>query len=206
MTKLRTLISISWLAAGTGVLQTVCWGDGGLSSVTLVHLQAAYRAEMNAEARCLAFAIKADDDGYKQVANLFRAVARAEQILYTNHYDAIKQLGGTPEDVNPSETTAGSTRENLEKSSDQAAAEQLDSENAAYAKAARAEGNREAAKVFEYTRAAEAQNVRLFSAAAKALESMRGTPKGYFICGPTGFVSTTMDSSNCVSPDWERVK
>jgi len=148
--------------------------------------------------------VKADEEGYRQVANLFRAAARSEQILYTSHYDAIKGLGGTPEDVNPVEIKVGSTKENLEKSSDKNAADQLDSDYATFAKAAHAEGNREAAKTFESARAVEAQNFRLFAAAAKNMESMRGAPRGYYICGVTGFVSTAMD--NCSADDWEKVK
>jgi len=178
--------------------------SGGPNLATLDRLQAAYRAEINAQARYLAFATKADEEGYRQVANLFRAVARSEQILYTAHFDAIKALGGTSEDVNPAEIKAGSTKENLEKSADKNAVDQLDSDYATFAKAAHAEGNREAAKTFESARAVEAQNFRLFAAAAKNMESMRGTPKGYFICGLTGFVSTAMD--NCAVDDWEKVK
>jgi rubrerythrin len=133
-------------------------------------------------------------------------VARAEQILYTNAFDAIKELGGIPEDVTPAEPVVATTKENVEKSSTKAEADQLDSEYANYAKAARAEGNRNAAKVFEYARTTEAQNFRLLAAAAKNLDQMRGAPRGYFICGASGFVSPTMDSSNCGSPDWEKVK
>jgi len=73
-------------------------------------------------------------------------------------------------------------------------------------KTARAEGNRQAAKVMEYARTVEAQNVRLFAAAAKNLEQMRGAPKGYFICGVSGFVSPTLDGASCPGSDWEKVK
>ena len=154
----------------------------------------------------MAFAAKADDEGYKQVANLFRAVARAEQILYTYHFDAIKELGGVPEDVVAEQPTAGSTKENLEKASSKTEADQLDSDLATYIKTARAEGNRNAAKVLEYARIVEGQNLRLFAAAAKSMEQMRGAPKGYYICGVSGFVSATLDPSNCAGPDWEKVK
>jgi len=205
-TCLRTYVGISVVVAIAAFAQSVCWATSGPNAATIDRLQAAYRAEMNAQSRYLAFAVKADDEGYKQVASLFRAVARAEQILYTNHYDAIKALGGTPENVTPAEPKVGNTKENLETSSDKNAADQLDSDYATFAKAAHAEGNRDAAKTFEYARAVEAQNFRLFAAAAKNMESMRGAPKGYFICGVSGFVSVTMEQANCPSPDWERVK
>jgi rubrerythrin len=204
MFTLRAYVWFSAVVAFVLLAPSVCGASGGPNLATLDRLQAAYRAEMNAQARYLAFAVKADDEGYRQVANLFRAVARGEQILYTNHYDAIKALGGTPEDVTPVEPKAGTTKENLEQSANKNAADQFDSDYATFAKAAHAEGNREAAKTFEYARAVEAQNFRLFAAAAQKLDSMRGGPRGYYICGASGYVSVTME--NCSSPDWEKVK
>lgn len=205
MINIRTIIWTSLFAVTAGGVQT-CWGADGPNLMTVQHLQAAYRAETIAQERYMAFAVKADDEGYKQVASLFRAVARAEQILYTYHFDTIKALGGVPEEVVAEQPTVGSTKENLEKASNKTEADQLDAELATYVKAARAEGNRDAAKVLEYARVVEAQNFRLFAGAAKSLEQMRGTPKGYYICGVTGFVSATLDQSGCPGPDWERVK
>lgn len=126
--------------------------------------------------------------------------------MYTYHFDAIKELGGVPEDVVADQPTVASTKENLEKSFNKTQADQLDADYASYVKAARAEGNRNPAKLLEYARVVEAQNVRLFAAAAKNLEQMRGNPRGYYICGVSGFVAATLDAANCAGPDWERVK
>jgi len=198
---------IALFAVVAGCMQSaILAADGGPALVTLDHLQAAYRAENIAQERYLAFAAKADEEGYKQAASLFRAVARAEQILYTYHFDAIKELGGVPAEVESQPPTVGSTKENLEKSSNKAEAEEFDSDYTTYVKAARAEGNRTAAKVLEYARIVEAQNVRLFAVAAKSLDQMRGGPKGYYICGVSGVVSPTLDAANCSGSDWERVR
>jgi rubrerythrin len=207
MTNLRTWMWIALFAVVAGCMQSaILAADGGPALVTLDRLQAAYRAENIAQERYLAFAAKADEEGYKQAASLFRAVARAEQILYTYHFDAIKELGGVPAEVESQPPTVGSTKENLEKSSNKAEAEEFDSDYTTYVKAARAEGNRTAAKVLEYARIVEAQNVRLFAVAAKSLDQMRGGPKGYYICGVSGVVSPTLDAANCSGPDWERVR
>ena len=207
MTNLRTWMWIALFAVVAGCMQSaILAADGGPALVTLDRLQAAYRAENIAQERYLAFAAKGDEEGYKQAASLFRAVARAEQILYTYHFDAIKELGGVPAEVESQPPTVGSTKENLEKSSNKAEAEQFDSDYTTYVKAARAEGNRTAAKVLEYARIVEAQNVRLFAVAAKSLDQMRGGPKGYYICGVSGVVSPTLDAANCSGPDWERVR
>ena len=205
MTNLRTWMWIALFAIIAGCMQSVCLGADGPNLVTLDRLQAVDRAENIAQERYMAFAAKADDEGYKQAAALFRAVARAEQILYTYHFDAIKELGGVPEEVASPPLTVASTKENLEKSSIKGEAEQLDAEFATYVKTARAEGNRNAAKVLEYARIVEAQNVRLFAAAAKSLDQMRHGPKGYYICGVTGLVSPTLEMASCPGPDWEIV-
>ena len=67
------------------------WPSGPLAAVaaaprrsTLDNLQAAFNGESNANARYLAFAKKADEEGYGQVASLFRAAARAEEIHAAN--------------------------------------------------------------------------------------------------------------------------
>ena len=44
---------------------------------TLDNLQAAFNGESNAHARYLAFADKADQEGYGEVGSLFRAAAKA---------------------------------------------------------------------------------------------------------------------------------
>ncbi|MCX6004616.1 MAG: rubrerythrin family protein, partial [Chloroflexi bacterium] len=49
-------------------------------SKTLKHLQEGFAAESKAQVRDLAFAIKAEQDGYPQLAGLFRAIAESEGV------------------------------------------------------------------------------------------------------------------------------
>ena len=69
-------------------------------SKTEKNLQDAFAGESQANRKYLAFAKKADKEGYGQVAKLFRAAAEAETIHAHNH---LKELNGIK-----------STRENLE--------------------------------------------------------------------------------------------
>jgi rubrerythrin len=64
------------------------------------NLQEAFAGESQANRRYLAFSKKAEAEGYKQIAKLFRAVAEAETIHAHNH---LKELGGIK-----------STKENLQ--------------------------------------------------------------------------------------------
>ena len=58
--------------------------EAGMTT-TLDNLVTAYNGESNAHARYVEFAKKADEDGYGQVASLFRAAARAEEIHAETH-------------------------------------------------------------------------------------------------------------------------
>lgn len=55
------------------------------------NLQEAFAGESQANRKYLAFAKKADTEGYKQVAKLFRAAAEAETVHALNH---LRELGG----------------------------------------------------------------------------------------------------------------
>ena len=54
-------------------------------------LQDAFAGESQANRKYLAFAKKADQEGYKQIAKLFRAAAEAETVHAHNH---LRELGG----------------------------------------------------------------------------------------------------------------
>ncbi len=83
------------------------------SNLTLQNLETAFNGESNAHARYLAFAEKADKESYFQIASLFRAAARAEEIHASNHEVQIKKLGGTAQ-AKIESPVVKSTKENLE--------------------------------------------------------------------------------------------
>ena len=69
-------------------------------SKTEKNLQEAFAGESQANRKYLAFAKKADAEGYKQIAKLFRATADAETVHAFNH---LKEFAGVK-----------TTKENLE--------------------------------------------------------------------------------------------
>ena len=78
-------------------------------SKTDKNLQEAFAGESQANRKYLAFAKKADAEGYKQVAKLFRAAADAETVHALNH---LKELGGiNSTKENLSEAISGETHE-----------------------------------------------------------------------------------------------
>lgn len=63
------------------------------------NLAAAFAGESQANRKYLAFAKKAEDDGFPQVAKLFRAAAAAETIHAHSHLRVMGGVGSTEENV-----------------------------------------------------------------------------------------------------------
>jgi rubrerythrin len=63
------------------------------------NLKEAFAGESQANRKYLAFAEKADQEGYKQVAKLFRAAAAAETIHALNHLHVMGGVGKTSDNL-----------------------------------------------------------------------------------------------------------
>ena len=68
-------------------------------SKTKENLKAAFAGESQANRKYLAFAKKAADEGYPQIAKLFRAVAEAETVHAHSHLRALGEIGGTADNL-----------------------------------------------------------------------------------------------------------
>jgi len=68
-------------------------------SKTIDDLKSAFAGESQANRKYLAFAAKAEQDGYPQVAKLFRAVAAAETIHAHSHLRALGEIKSTGENI-----------------------------------------------------------------------------------------------------------
>ncbi len=68
-------------------------------SKTTVDLKEAFAGESQAGRKYTAFAKKAEEEGYPQIAKLFRAAAMAESIHAINHLKALGGVGTTMENL-----------------------------------------------------------------------------------------------------------
>ena len=78
-------------------------------SQTEKNLKDAFAGESQANRRYLAFAKKAEEEGYKQVAKLFRAAAEAETVHAHAHLRVLGGVKSTKENIQ--EAIAGETHE-----------------------------------------------------------------------------------------------
>jgi rubrerythrin len=164
--------------------------------VTLADLQAAFNGESNANVRYLAFAKKADEDGYAAVASLFRATAKAEEMHIRQHAAVIKRLGARPT-AKIEAPVVKSTKENVEAARDGENYEQrtMYPEFLARAEAAKIA---DAADSLEDAMKAEGAHARLYAKALDELDSWKGNKKRtFFVCPLCGNVVEKFDWARC---------
>ena len=138
-------------------------------SKTEQDLRDAFAGESQANRKYIAFAGKAEKEGYKQAAKLFRAVADAETVHALNH---LRELG----DIK-------STKENLEAA---ISGETYEFEDMypRMIEDAKSEGNRRAEISFNYANAVEKIHAVLYK---KALEDLgKNEEVDYYVCQVCG--------------------
>lgn len=135
---------------------------------TVENLQAAFAGESQASRKYLYFAEKADAEGYRQVARLFRAASEAETIHARNH---LKVMEGIK-----------STKENL-KAAISGEHHEFTKMYPEFMKQAEAEGDKKAKDSFDLANQVEQIHHRLYQAALSLLEKGQTVPeKPIFVC------------------------
>jgi rubrerythrin len=164
-------------------------------ATVLDNLMTAYNGESNAHARYEAFAKKADEEGHGPVASLFRAAARSEQVHVNNHAEVIKKMGGTPKaDIKPPEVK--STKENLQAALAGETYER-DTMYPDFLKLAKAKGNKDAVRTFNFSLQAETQHAKLYKEALDNLDHWKGAKKDFFVCPTCGYTVEKITFEKC---------
>lgn len=162
---------------------------------TLDNLQEAFNGESNASHRYMAFAGKADVEGYGQVASLFRAASKAEEFHARNHAEVIRKIGVEP--MARIETpVVKSTRENLQAAMDGEIYER-DRMYPPFVEEARHSKCPEAVRTFNYALKTEAEHARLFGEALKNMERMQKKTT-YYVCTVCGYTVQTINFLKCL--------
>jgi len=138
-------------------------------SKTDQNLANAFAGESQANRKYLAFVDKADKEGMKQVAKIFRAAAAAETVHAHNHLRAMKGIGSTVENIQAA--VGGETFE-------------VESMYPPMVEAAKSEDNKAALKSFEYALEVEKVHAELFKKAQAELEKM--AEQDVYVCKVCG--------------------
>jgi rubrerythrin len=138
------------------------------------NLQAAFAGESQANRKYLAFAKKAEQDGFKQVAKLFRAAAEAETVHAHAHLRALKGVGTTVENLKAA--VAGEAHE-------------FKNMYPEFVKVAENEKSQQALVSFKNAMAVEQTHHNLYAEALKSVEGGKDLPAAAIyvcpVCGHT---------------------
>jgi len=141
-------------------------------SRTIESLKSAFAGESQANRRYVAFARKAEEEGFMQVAKLFRAAAEAETIHALNHLRIMGEIKSTAENLDAA--VSGETFEYKKM-------------YPKYLSIAKQEGNHQAAWSFDVANKVEEIHAGLFSKAVDALRNKKEIEKiDYYVCNVCG--------------------
>jgi rubrerythrin len=147
---------------------------------SIADLKEAFAGESQANRKYLAFAEKADREGYPQVARLFRAAAHAETVHALNHLRALKAIGSTADNLK--EAIAGESAE-FQKMYPRMIAD------------SKAEGHKEAERTFNFANEVEKVHARLYQ---KALETMEDKKLvDIYVCSVCGYTAEGEAPDTC---------
>jgi len=136
------------------------------------NLKSAFAGESQANRRYLAFAQKAEEEGFTQAAKLFRAAAEAETVHALNHVRASGEIKSTLENLNAA--LGGETYEFMKMYPE-------------FLAVSKQEGNKQAAWSFNVANKVEQVHAKLYQKAIDALKSKKDMPKiDYYVCSVCG--------------------
>lgn len=185
------LHSLIYLVAAAGL---ALGARAATATETVRNLNTAFAGESNAANRYQAFAQKADEEGNAQVAKLFRAAARAEQIHRDRHRAAIEKLGGTVSEVKLDPVTVGTTAENL-RTALKGESYERDHMYPDFISTAKKENARAALPTLQGALAAEKQHAEFYQ---RALDELGHNEEvDYYVCPTCGNTVTERPASRC---------
>jgi rubrerythrin len=141
-------------------------------SNTNENLKNAFTGESQANRRYIAFARKADDEGFPQIAKLFRAAAEAETVHALNHLRVSSGVKSTA--ANLETALSGETFE-------------FQKMYPEYLKAAEQEGNKQAVWSFDVANKVEQIHASLYTKAIEAMKNKQDLSQiEYYVCSVCG--------------------
>ena len=149
-------------------------------SKTEQNLRDAFAGESQANRKYLAFAEKADKEGYPRTAKLFRAAAAAETVHAHAHLRTLKGVGSTADNLK--EAIAGETHE-------------FKNMYPGMIQDAEAEGEKAALRSFSYANDVEEVHAELYQKALDSLDNQEQVD--YYVCDVCGYTCENEPPEEC---------
>jgi len=147
---------------------------------TSENLKTAFVGEAKACLRLLGYAERAEEEGYTQMARLFRAISAAERVHALKHLRLLQIVKSTEENLRASFESETSVSENVYPE---------------FIRVAEEEGRRDAVLDFSHARDAEGFHARLYKNAIDSMVAEREAD--YFVCQVCGYVAEKQAPDKC---------
>ncbi len=166
-------------------------------AMTIENLKAAFKGETTASTKYAAYSKKAEQEGYREIALLFKAASMAENIHANNHRAVIQESGEASPTVNPV-FTVGSTKENLEDAI-KGETYEVTTMYPDFISAASVSGSQLALISLNYAYKTEIKHKSMYEKAMVSLETntSKTLPSVYFICPTCGNTYETKAPARC---------
>ena len=150
-------------------------------STTQENLKEAFAGESQASQKYLAFAKKADADGFATIAKLFRLTAEAERIHAEGHLKALGAVGSTSDNLQTA--IGGETFE-------------FNSMYPPMLQQAQAEGHK-AKRMFGFAVAAEEVHAKIYQIALDAARQGKDLAADFYLCPTCGYIEMGKPAKAC---------
>jgi rubrerythrin len=164
---------------------------------TTEHMQAAFKGETTASAKYAAYSKKAEQEGYHQIALLFKAASTSENIHANNHKAVLQESGVAVPTITPA-FTVKTTKENLQ---DAIAGEtyEVTTMYSEFLTAANQAGNQLALMSLNYAYKTEKKHKVFYETALAALQNntVNTLPAVFYVCPTCGNTYDTKAPARC---------
>ena len=158
-----------------------------MRDMTAANLRSSFSGESMAHMRYLRWADKAEEEGYPNVARLFRAVSLAERIHAINHFNELKNETGDFLVTAAGGFGVGTTSDNLQGAIDGETFE-INEMYPAYLAVAEIQGEKGAVRSMNFALSAEKIHAAMYQEAKQAVDEDRDKKLGPIrICGICGY-------------------
>jgi len=168
-----------------------------ISALNLENMQSAFKGETTASAKYAAYSKKAEEEGFHEIALLFKAASTSEKIHANNHKAVLEDAGQTVPEIKP-EFTVNTTAENLK---DAIAGEgyEISTMYPEFITNANTAGNQLSLISLNYAYKTEQKHKPFYEKALAALESnnVKSLTSVYYVCPTCGNTYETTASKRC---------
>jgi rubrerythrin len=162
---------------------------------TLKNLMTAYSRESNDQVQYSSFAQKAEGEGFRGTASLFKAVVKSKEILMAGHAALIRELGGVPR-VNLTVPAPKSTKENVAAS----LKNETDKSTRMYpgfVREAETEKNSAAFRSLTFAKVTDAQHAAFFGKTLENLNDWKASGGKFYVCPVCGYTAQSLTGKVC---------